>query len=772
VQGREHPEDQAGRQGEGRRKRHDPPLQREGQRRGDLRRQRGRDRHQRPLREEQPGHTAQHRQQHGFGHQLREQVAAPRTDREPHGHFGRAPRGPREQQVHDVRAGYEQYDPCHRHQKDERHAGFAVDGTLAPPPRLDVHFLRQEPRHRLLTHPGLQRRFDIRDDRPVDGVHGSSRLLDGHARLQAAEQVGPVGPPVVEPAAPRRHLLAERDRHEDLRFEPERGAAKAAGRHADDRQGVAVHGERLVEDAGVPAEPIRPVGMAEDDDRLAAGRGIVAGSEQAPERRLQAQHAKVRPRHQQAVAAHRMPAVREVGAEPDVRRDPREHRLCPLQIAEHRMAEHRLAITGLPARLRPGLGARGREIDQFVRVRHRQCPEQRLVEERENGGVGPNPEAERQHGDRRDERGLQQATDGEFQIRHDDSGTLTTVFAAPGFSRASRPVCRPRVVPFDGKTAAGDDCGTGIVSPRPYAGWRGGRTAGGGGGLFVGLKRPDRLGTGLARGLGACPSEVSTVRRIIQPLLAVSAVVVFMSAWPADLHAQRRVARVHVVPPAVVVSAQYSQYYRPFLWQRYPYPYPYPYHYAYRIDYRSALRLQGPRDAEVYVDGYYVGTVDDFDGLTQRLYLEPGEHEIAVFKDGHRTRRELMLFRPGETYRLRVGLEALAPGDPSEPRPSPATSVAPAARQPPRGGPPTRYRGQADELGTLSIRVQPADAEVFVFIDGEQWDWPADEDRLVVDVPEGTHRIEVQREGHQTYSTTVSVRRGQVTPVNVSLPRQ
>ena len=42
----------------------------------------------------------------------------------------------------------------------------------------------------------------------------------------------------------------------------------------------------------------------------------------------------------------------------------------------------------------------------------------------------------------------------------------------------------------------------------------------------------------------------------------------------------------------------------------------------------SAIRLQvKPRDAEVFVDGYIVGIVDDYDGSFQQLPLAPGEHE-------------------------------------------------------------------------------------------------------------------------------------------------
>lgn len=40
--------------------------------------------------------------------------------------------------------------------------------------------------------------------------------------------------------------------------------------------------------------------------------------------------------------------------------------------------------------------------------------------------------------------------------------------------------------------------------------------------------------------------------------------------------------------------------------------------------------LVRPRHAEVYVDGYYAGVVDDFDGVFQRLTLESGPHEIEI----------------------------------------------------------------------------------------------------------------------------------------------
>jgi hypothetical protein len=51
--------------------------------------------------------------------------------------------------------------------------------------------------------------------------------------------------------------------------------------------------------------------------------------------------------------------------------------------------------------------------------------------------------------------------------------------------------------------------------------------------------------------------------------------------------------------------------------------------------YPARLRiLDAPPDAEVYVDGYYVGIVDDFDGVSQHLELDPGPHRIEIRAPG------------------------------------------------------------------------------------------------------------------------------------------
>jgi hypothetical protein len=50
----------------------------------------------------------------------------------------------------------------------------------------------------------------------------------------------------------------------------------------------------------------------------------------------------------------------------------------------------------------------------------------------------------------------------------------------------------------------------------------------------------------------------------------------------------------------------------------------------------GGLRLKmKPKEAEVFVDGYFAGIVDDFDGAFQQLNLDVGPHRIEVRHPGH-----------------------------------------------------------------------------------------------------------------------------------------
>ena len=66
--------------------------------------------------------------------------------------------------------------------------------------------------------------------------------------------------------------------------------------------------------------------------------------------------------------------------------------------------------------------------------------------------------------------------------------------------------------------------------------------------------------------------------------------------------------------------------------------------------YGSLRIVDAPRHAQVFVDGYYAGEVDDYDGIFQRLNLEPGPHRIEIVIDENAPPLEFDVnIAPGET---------------------------------------------------------------------------------------------------------------------------
>jgi hypothetical protein len=268
---------------------------------------------------------------------------------------------------------------------------------------------------------------------------------------------------------------------------------------------------------------------------------------------------------------------------------------------------------------------------------------------------------------------------------------------------------------------------------------------------------------------------VTSTRTHILAVAALLTVGATLLPLPADAQGRRgpRVAPRH---SAVVYGAYYRPlFYDPFYDPWFPYRYrwyPPPYGYAQFYDQSAALRLQvTPRETEVFVDGYYAGTVDNFDGTFQRLRLEPGEHDVTLYLSGYRTITQKVLLQPSATFRVRHTMEQLPAGSAPEPRP-----VAPVGPRPARraaeapAGAPAPAAAAAAGFGSLAIRVQPGDAEVR--IDGERWDGPASDEALVVQIAPGTHRIEVRKDGYRDYTAQIEVRAGETAPLNVSLPRQ
>jgi hypothetical protein len=222
----------------------------------------------------------------------------------------------------------------------------------------------------------------------------------------------------------------------------------------------------------------------------------------------------------------------------------------------------------------------------------------------------------------------------------------------------------------------------------------------------------------------------------------------------------------------------YDPFYGPYPWWR-----PGPYRYYPVYDYRAELKVKAvPREAAVYVDGYYAGIADDFDGMFQHLLLPPGGHSIALYLEGFRTVRHNLYLRPASTLTLHEQLLRLPPGVRSEPPdlapplpPPPYGSYrAPRTAPPPALPPPPPPSAEDEEdgvqalgFGTVDIRIQPLDAVLTV--DDQAWT-TSEPGHFVLQLANGVHRVAVTKVGHHSYATTVTVREGVTTPLNVSLP--
>lgn len=235
-------------------------------------------------------------------------------------------------------------------------------------------------------------------------------------------------------------------------------------------------------------------------------------------------------------------------------------------------------------------------------------------------------------------------------------------------------------------------------------------------------------------------------------------------------------------PPTTIVRGRvfiggyfYDPVFGPYPWWRWP---DYPYWYYPVYDARAELHIKVTPDtaklAAVYVDGYYAGVVDDFDGFFQELPLTPGGHRIVLFLEGYYTVSRNLYLPPGSSYTMREAMLLLPPGERSTP-----PDLAPAVPPPPAGSyslpptPPTLRAptpapaaAPAQGYGTLDLFTQPHGAEVT--IDGQRWVSSA-AGHFVVQLPVGSHRVEVSLAGYRSYGTDVEIREGEQTSVNVSL---
>ncbi len=187
-----------------------------------------------------------------------------------------------------------------------------------------------------------------------------------------------------------------------------------------------------------------------------------------------------------------------------------------------------------------------------------------------------------------------------------------------------------------------------------------------------------------------------TFVKVFPAVIAAAALTLGAAAADAGQHGGRGPAAGHAVPrpggvgpgarpvvvtPRIVGVVPYRPYYYPFrpgltvgfYAGVYPYGY-YPWGYGYYNPYGYPLpppafvsaqpgvayggvRIEGaPKDAQVFADGYYVGIVDDFDGVFQHLNLVAGPHRIEIRDPNYPAIAFDVRVEPGETVTYHAGL--------------------------------------------------------------------------------------------------------------------
>jgi hypothetical protein len=159
------------------------------------------------------------------------------------------------------------------------------------------------------------------------------------------------------------------------------------------------------------------------------------------------------------------------------------------------------------------------------------------------------------------------------------------------------------------------------------------------------------------------PAKEDIMRRNTIVALLTGALLVGGAVSPSPANAQGRRGRI-------IIGGGFG--YGPYFYD--PFWGPYPYYGAYPVGVRNIGEvrvLATPTQAEVFVDGFYAGVVDDFDGTFQRLHITPGGHAITLHLEGYRTVTQNIYARPDQTVKVQVAMDRLQPGEASVPVPVP-----------------------------------------------------------------------------------------------------
>ncbi len=139
-----------------------------------------------------------------------------------------------------------------------------------------------------------------------------------------------------------------------------------------------------------------------------------------------------------------------------------------------------------------------------------------------------------------------------------------------------------------------------------------------------------------------------------------------------------------------------------------------------------------PNNTGVWVDGEYAGHADRFSGPGERLYLDPGEHEIRLTRVFHHDHVEKVTIKSGEKTVLRHKMQ------PNGDKPAPGPYA--------------------------KIKIHPSpELNAGLIVDGYHIGYADQVNKIAQTLllPAGEHTIELVYEGYKPYKTTINVKAGE-----------
>jgi len=199
-------------------------------------------------------------------------------------------------------------------------------------------------------------------------------------------------------------------------------------------------------------------------------------------------------------------------------------------------------------------------------------------------------------------------------------------------------------------------------------------------------------------------------------------------------------------------------------WWGYPYPHRFP-----PADWRvyaewetANVRLDvSPKDAQVYVDRYYAGVIDDFDGIFQHLTLRAGVHLIEIRRTGYVTLAIEFNLYPWQSVTYRRTME---PSHGDE-----VSSAPPSAGFEEGAAPPAPANGNAPP-GDVKFDVAPDDAAIYAdgFYAGIVDDFNGSQH---LPLPPGRHHLSLQLDGYETTEVDLTIDPGRTITYRASLKK-